>query len=171
MLLYRNRRPSITTGFIRVSRYVHLPHHGFHPLSRQASVNEFSSTAINNIEDMKFKLNNNSFSFSRANSYKQNQSKETLAVQPVDSNWWPRIHAHQMQHLESQFSCIKAVYDADSDWFFLRTGCIKIDRKCDIELAFEDFDTSNNNFEENGYRQGVVWDYIELKQMVKLMAI
>ena len=74
-----------------------------------------------------------------------------------------------MQQLESQFSNIRAVFDADSDWFFLRTDCIKVDRKCDIELSFEDLDTSNNNYEENGYRQGVVWDFIELKQIVKLM--
>jgi hypothetical protein len=134
-------------------------------------VNEFSSTAIKqNNEEMKFKPNNNAFlNCSRTGSYKQNRTKENLLVQPIDSNWWPRIHTQQTQHLESQFSSIKAVYDADSDWFFLRAGPIKIDHKCDVELSFEDFDTSNNNYEENGYRQGVVWDFVELKQQVKFM--
>ena len=169
--IIRYRRPSITTGFIRVSRFVRVPHHGFHPLSRQASVNEFSSTAIKqNNEETKFKPNNNAFlSCSRTSSYKQNRTKENLVVQPIDFNWWPRIQTHQTQHLESQFQSIKAIYDADSDWFFLRAGPMKIDRKCDLELSFEDFDTSNNNYEENGYRQGVVWDFIELKQQVKFM--
>ena len=166
----RNRRPSITTGFIRVSRCIRVPHHGFHPLSRQASVDEFSSTAIKNIHETKVNFNNNTFS-PRMSSYKQSRVRQDLAVQPVDSNWWPRIHTHQTQHLESQFSYIKAIYDADSDWFFLRTEAIKVDRRCDLEVSFEDFDTSNNNFDGNGYRQGVVWDFIELKQIVKLMDI
>jgi len=135
---------------------------------RHASLNGFSSTAITNIGETKSKINNHAFT-TRPLSYKPSRTKENLVVQPVDSNWWPRIHTHQMQHLESQFSCIKAIYDADSDWFFLRTEVIKVDRKCDVELSFEDFDTSNNNFEENGYRQGVIWDFIELKQIVKLM--
>ena len=107
----------------------------------------------------------------RPSSLKQSRFKEDLVVQPIDANWWPRIYTHQSQHLKSQFSNIKAAFDADSDWFFLRTNTLKIERKCDIEVSFEDLDTSNNNFEENGYRQGVVWDFIELKQNVQLLTL
>ena len=83
--MLRNPRPSITTGFIRVSRFIRVPHHGFHPLSRQASVNEFSSTAIKqNNEETKFKPNNNAFlSCSRTSSYKQSRMNLLTRMNPV----------------------------------------------------------------------------------------
>ena len=89
----------------------------------------------------------------------------------------------------------KAVFDADSDWFFLRMAAIRLDSECSVEFQFEDFDTSNNNHHgamemiggngndddgggpaaaavaNHGYRQGVVWDFIELKQIFKVFEL
>ena len=99
--------------------------------------------------------------------------KKDLVIEPVTSKWWQRIRDHQgSQQLESHFANSSALSDADSDWFFLRLAPFNIKTNvgtCDIEFSFEDFDNSNNNNPGGStFRQGVVWDFIELKQNVKL---
>ena len=97
--------------------------------------------------------------------------RQDLVVEPIDHRWWGRLRDHQgSQHLESHYANSSAVFDADSDWFFLRLVPFHIKEVCDVEFLFEDFDTSNNNQDVLGttFRQGVVWDFIELKQKVQI---
>ena len=162
---------AMKVGFFRICRHIRTSSRRY-SLIRQTSMVEVSAPAAARAARAAAER----FS-SRPGSYKQHVVKEDLVVEPIDFTWWMRVREHQSHHLESQYLNTKAVFDADSDWFFLRMSSIKIDTLCDVEFLFEDFDTSNNNHQlvvndqpwQSGFRQGVVWDFLELKQQIKVM--
>ncbi len=82
-----------------------------------------------------------------------------LVSQAIDPNWWMQVETEHHDHLCTTFDLAqaKAIFDRDSDWFFLRLRSFRLDDALsDIEVEL--VDTSNPN-----WKHGVIWDFVELR--------
>ena len=79
--------------------------------------------------------------------------------------WWCKIVDYS--DFKASLSHAEIIFDRDSDWFFVRLNSFSLTDESDVEFEFFDTVDDANDLALSFWRHTMVWDFVELRQIVR----